>query len=508
MMQQHSVVHFNGGLDLINPISRSQPGVVRGAKNMEADDGGYRRVVGYERFDGRLASSEGGDRALIEAVPGNGPVTGVFQSGASVYAWRNNADDSATIIYKASAMGWQVITHPALGPNARVKVLEYNFYGSPDKKRLYIVDGVNPVYEINPFTDAVTVIKTDTESFAQHIAAFNNQLFVSYVGGSLQFSDVGTPDGWDPANALGAGEIAIGADITNLQETAAGSLLITSEGKAWALTGTDIDNFNLDLITDDLGAEPHCLSSMGAPFAWSDSGLISFARVQEHGGWRAATPNRLADPILKLRSFTDAMQVRGRNVIRFFTGSVHQISVFFPVGAAPQIMPIEFPHVMTAGYTCKDEQGKEQVYACGADGFVYHLERGTSFDGQPIEWFVNPIYFGLGSPTVRKSFRRVELSIMATEPVSLFVAASLDYGTERDSAAQTQVAQSGGGLWNAAVWNEFIWSAGSLANPFVSIEGTGRNISLTIAGSSDREESFTLSSATIFYLPRRQTRGK
>lgn len=42
-----------GGLDLTTPAAKIQPGMVISSKNYEPDDeGGYRRVSGYERFDG------------------------------------------------------------------------------------------------------------------------------------------------------------------------------------------------------------------------------------------------------------------------------------------------------------------------------------------------------------------------------------------------------------------------------------------------------------------------
>jgi len=52
-MQKTFSFALKGGLDLVTPAAIIDPGKVIGAKNYEPDDeGGYRRLFGYERFDG------------------------------------------------------------------------------------------------------------------------------------------------------------------------------------------------------------------------------------------------------------------------------------------------------------------------------------------------------------------------------------------------------------------------------------------------------------------------
>jgi hypothetical protein len=50
---------LGGGLDLTTPAIAVKPGRVIGAVNYEPDDeGGYRRMEGYERYDGRPSPSD------------------------------------------------------------------------------------------------------------------------------------------------------------------------------------------------------------------------------------------------------------------------------------------------------------------------------------------------------------------------------------------------------------------------------------------------------------------
>lgn len=52
-MQKTFSFALRGGLDLVTPAASIDPGKVIGSKNYEPDDeGGYRRLFGYERFDG------------------------------------------------------------------------------------------------------------------------------------------------------------------------------------------------------------------------------------------------------------------------------------------------------------------------------------------------------------------------------------------------------------------------------------------------------------------------
>jgi hypothetical protein len=49
-------------------------------------------------------------RGLISAVPGSGPVRGVYSFNGKRYAWRDNAGATACVMYGESANGWQAVT--------------------------------------------------------------------------------------------------------------------------------------------------------------------------------------------------------------------------------------------------------------------------------------------------------------------------------------------------------------------------------------------------------------
>ena len=58
-------IALDGGLDIVTPTLNLKPGVARASINFEASmTGGYARVAGFERLDGRPAPSTADYRIL------------------------------------------------------------------------------------------------------------------------------------------------------------------------------------------------------------------------------------------------------------------------------------------------------------------------------------------------------------------------------------------------------------------------------------------------------------
>jgi hypothetical protein len=69
---QYELVTLGGGLDLVTPSLSLAPGVARSAVNFECSiTGGYTRVAGYERFDGRTSPSDATYTTLTAAITGS-----------------------------------------------------------------------------------------------------------------------------------------------------------------------------------------------------------------------------------------------------------------------------------------------------------------------------------------------------------------------------------------------------------------------------------------------------
>jgi len=69
---QYELITLGGGLDLVTPLLSLPPGVARTAVNFECSiTGGYTRIAGYERFDGRPSPSDAIYSTLTAAITGS-----------------------------------------------------------------------------------------------------------------------------------------------------------------------------------------------------------------------------------------------------------------------------------------------------------------------------------------------------------------------------------------------------------------------------------------------------
>ena len=94
-------IQFSGGVDLVSPPLSMGTGFCQAAQNMECDiNNGYRRVDGYERFDGRPEPSE--QTYAILAIT----LTGAIAVGNTV----TGVTSAATGYVLAVVSGYLVIT--------------------------------------------------------------------------------------------------------------------------------------------------------------------------------------------------------------------------------------------------------------------------------------------------------------------------------------------------------------------------------------------------------------
>ena len=86
---QYEMIRLAGGLDLVTPSLSLSPGVARSASNFECSiTGGYTRIAGYERFDGRPNPSNANYATLTANITGTiavgNTITGVTSGATGV----------------------------------------------------------------------------------------------------------------------------------------------------------------------------------------------------------------------------------------------------------------------------------------------------------------------------------------------------------------------------------------------------------------------------------------
>lgn len=97
----HEMIRLSGGMDLVTPTLSLPPGFARDSLNFEAlVQGGYARIQGYERFDGRASPSAASFGSAIVTLTGaiavGNTITGAFSGATGVVIYVNGADIAYT----------------------------------------------------------------------------------------------------------------------------------------------------------------------------------------------------------------------------------------------------------------------------------------------------------------------------------------------------------------------------------------------------------------------------
>lgn len=450
-------------------------------------------------------------RGLMSALPGSGPVLGVWVYKDVVYAFRNNTGGTAALMYKATSSGWVLVTTPALNPAGRYEFVNYNFGGASGTLKMYGCDGQNKafVFDGTTFTQISTGVAVDKPT---HIAAHANFLFLAF-GASVQISPLGNPTGtWTPV--YGAGEIAIGEDVTALQPYLGGqgsaSLLIFSRTKIRVLYGYSTATFQLANYSDTSGALPWTVAMLEQPYFVNQIGVMSMAQSQNYGSFETATLTR------RIQRFMD--QERGRATAAIINRKKGQYRVFFNDGWALYLtfqgsklvgaMPVQLAHTVSCACNALLSTDEELSLVGGSNGTVYLLDKGPSFDGQTVPYYLQAVFSAFKSPRSFKSFRRGVFEINceghAEFNVGYDVGQLLDDNASAPDSPMTIALRDA--VWDDAYADAVYWDGSVGAQVDFEMDGDGDSVSLRVVGNSTFVDRFTLSSAMLTFVPRRLMR--
>lgn len=511
-----------GGLDIESPPLQTSAGAMILCQNYDVKaGGGYRRIGGYERFDGQEAPSEAADPVAARAaigridgapdIDGFGHVQGLHYFKGALYAVRITGDGYTSAMYKSSPSGWQLVgtVGDAFGT---FRFITHNFYGNVDGERMFWVDGVNraKMFDGTTFTNLSPAGEPSPPS---HIAAHSNHLFLSYPEGEYIHSGIGDPLDWD-ASTGGAGAYGAGDEIIGMKPVVGGALAIFMRNKISMLYGTsqaDWQSQDLRTQQDQSGAVENSIQSLGDLFYLDDRGLTTLQQTQAFGNFLSATIDRpIKRYILSRRKdLCGSCVSRDRNqYMLFFRHPEGTEAITLTMGSqgldgyARALYPFKASsYYPLAICSTEDETGKERIFVGAADGYVYELEKGTSFDGAEIESYLKLSFSHLGSPNTNKFFRSLILGLESETNLTLQIKPEFDYGS-REHAGHRAVEAAlfgGGGAFENANWNEFNWSAQIMSEAKVDINGNGRNLAILLYHKSATDKPFIVYDATIQY---------
>ena len=678
---QYDQIVMQGGMDEVTPMLTLPTGLVRSAMNFECSLlGGYSRIDGYERYNGKPSPSDavpvlryvtsfvnipsvgqtitgfssgatayilevgtnylatttlsgiftvgetlkvgatvigvltnpsgavGGyeaathqsraadyQRSQIAAVPGTGPILGVFVYNDIVYAFRANAGGTAAELYKSSVAGWVnvpllyeiyftsgstmptegatltqgsvtatikrvvtqnavsnwssnaaigklIITAPAGGnfstanatypgghigvtglatpitfiPGGKFEVDIGNFSGQSNTLRAYGCDGVNRCWEF----DETVLVPIDTGFLPDApnvISIHKNFLFVG-VSASLGFCAPGLPYDWTSLD--GAGVLAVGDNITNMLELpgaqTTASMGVWARGTTFILYGVGASTWNLVPLNTGCGAIPYTAQNMAHTYVLDDRGVIDMQETLNYGNFDIDTITYRVNPeIARLRTLiTGSVLNRHLSQYRIFASDGSGLYITNLHGnqawqnIASGVMPVLFPNPVNVVFESKLSNGDEVIFFGSSNGFVYQLDKGTSFDGLPISAHLEFGHNHCGSPRILKRFRRAMIDVVGSSYFTYDFGYALDYGRSR--TLQPNYSTHGEEVlipqWDSFTWDAFTWDGTVNAPGECDMNGTSTNYAMAIRSYSALYSKFTVSSAVISYSNRRNQR--
>lgn len=419
-------------------------------------------------------------------------IAGIFQNGETV-------NTSAASLTSTA----EQISIPAGGS---YDFINENFYGASNLERMYGCNGVGNAFEWDGsiFAPIRTGMVTDTPN---KIGEFNNHLFLSFPGGSVQHSGIGDPLSW--AVVLGAGELALGSDVVDFVPNFSTAFIIITKKKVFRLIGSDASSWDLKSLSERSGGIENTAQLLNVPVYMDKEGLREINATETTGGFSMGTLSTLVRKVLKgLKkksiSPVSSVSIPSKDQYRLFYDDGTFMIMDMSKGA-PEIMFGAYDDIVNSSCLGEDSSGNEILLIGSTNGYVYEIDAGTSFDGSSYVSYFRLTYNNLGAPTRKKRFFKATLELDAAPTTTLYVLADFSYGNP--DVPQTEEQQfniSGGGdLWDVGNWDEFYWSSQVEGLAEARIPGSGTNVSLTVYSDSSTEKPHTISGVTYHFSWRR-----
>lgn len=430
----------------------------------------------------------------------------ILSSTTGTFTAAENLTVSAVARAKASGAATQI----TLLPDGRVETTIANFGGGSSNQKLYGCDGVNPAFEFDgtTYVPIETTMPVDTP---KHVCVHKQSLFLSF-GSSLQFSAIGDPYQWSPV--LGAGELAMNAEITNLLvlpgDQSSGALGVYTRSDTSVLYGTSTANFALATFNTGTGAIAYTAQNLDQAYVLDDRGVITLGTSLNFGNFTPAALTMNIRPFIQVRRnlATASMVNREKGQYRVFFSDGNALYMTLRNGKLMGSMPVQFTNPVTCCVEGETPDGTETAFFGSTNGFVYRLDAGTSFDGEPIAANINLVFNSTRSPRLLKRYRKASLELTGDSYAEISVGYDLGYRTTEIDQPQDAGYSNDlrAGYWDGFEWDNFVWDGAELSPTELQLNGTAENLSLRVSSVSEILAPFTVNSVIVHYTPRRGIR--
>lgn len=420
-------------------------------------------------------------------------VTGTFVSGENLQV------SASTVAVSTSAL-----VTISLVPGGRYEFVNYNFGGSTSTYRMYWVDGFNTCFEWDG-TYAVPIFTGMTIDTPRHIAAHKKHLFLAFQKGSLQHSSIGDAYGWSVVT--GAAEIGTGGEITGLQVQAGDAMAVFNRNRIYILYGTSSADWNLKTFSNDSGGGEYTIQNLTETMFLDDRGITTLSAVNAYGDFAMNSISKKIRPIIsdKKGLSISSVRVRAKGQYRLFFNDGTGIYATFSGNKIAGFIRVDLGKVVYTVCSAEDSFGDEILFFGSDDGYVYQMDKGTSFDGSSIEAMLRLSYYHFDTPTRDKRFRKVQFEMTADSSVSVQFSPDYSYSDPDVPEARTRTLSidGSGGYWNIDNWDTFNWTGQIISTSEENLDGIGTNMGMLILSEATYEQPHILQGVTVHYSPRR-----
>lgn len=396
-------------------------------------------------------------------------------------------------------------TAVTLPPGGRYETLVHNFYGNVASRRLYAANGVGRAFEWDGTTLAfMHTGLSDALDKPEHIAEFQNRIWLGYPSGSWTFSVLGTPLLW--IGLLGAGEIGIGDTVTGAIKTDT-VLVLGAQTRIDYISALDDGSFFRREVSQDSGIAPYTATRFDDVVFFGNDAVRTLRASDTLGGFRAGSLSRLVEPLMQAYrkagvAPVGAARVRGRDLYRVFMSDKSVVSIYLADMRRPEITLLEMPEQASCVWS-GEVDGIERSFVGTEDGWVRELDRGTSFDGEAISAWARFNFHHRGQPHQSARWHSAVIEGDFPGATEIYIAAEPNYGDPANVPEVTRtVTTSVGGFLDQANLDQFSFDAPVVGEATATLDILGSNLSVAVRSETARERAHVLKVLSLWHTMR------